>query len=60
MARRLSDQRIFQFTLMEIGNWVDAECDDIDFAYPTHRFYHNITEGKPGASAPAERDGSQS
>ncbi len=25
-----------------------AECDDIDFAYPTTRFYNNIPEGKPG------------
>ena len=23
-----------------------AECDDIDFAYPTQRFYNNSTEGK--------------
>jgi len=28
-----------------------AECDDIDFAYPTTRFYHNVDEGKPGARA---------
>lgn len=26
-----------------------AECDDIDFAYPTQRFYNNATEGKPKA-----------
>jgi len=25
-----------------------AECDDIDFAYPTQRFYNNATEGKKG------------
>jgi len=25
-----------------------AECDDIDFAYPTRRFYDNREEGKPG------------
>jgi len=24
-----------------------AECDDIDFAYPTQRFYDNAAEGKP-------------
>ncbi len=30
-----------------------ARCDDIDFAYPTQRFYHNATEGKPGARQPA-------
>lgn len=28
-----------------------AAHDDIDFAYPTQRFYHNVTEGKPGARA---------
>jgi len=28
-----------------------ARCEDIDFAYPTTRFYHNVDEGKPGARA---------
>ncbi|MCK5689739.1 mechanosensitive ion channel family protein [Myxococcota bacterium] len=28
-----------------------AECDDIDYAYPTLRYYDNRTEGKPGAGA---------
>ncbi|MFV2071852.1 MAG: mechanosensitive ion channel family protein [Thermoanaerobaculales bacterium] len=28
-----------------------AAHDDIDFAYPTQRFYDNVTEGKPGARA---------
>jgi len=28
-----------------------AANDDIDFAYPTHRFYDNTVEGKPGARA---------
>ena len=28
-----------------------AAVDDIDFAYPTQRFYDNVTEGKPGARA---------
>jgi small-conductance mechanosensitive channel len=28
-----------------------AENDDIDFAYPTQRFYDNLHEGKPGARA---------
>lgn len=28
-----------------------AACGDIDFAYPTTRFYHNRDEGKPGARA---------
>jgi small-conductance mechanosensitive channel len=27
------------------------ERDDIDFAYPTQRFYHNVIEGKPAARA---------
>ncbi len=36
---------------MEEKMWEDilnkfAECDDIDFAYPTQRFYNNATEGK--------------
>ncbi len=29
-----------------------AEKDDIDFAYPTTRFYDNLREGKSGARAP--------
>jgi small-conductance mechanosensitive channel len=29
-----------------------AECDDIDFAYPTQRLYYNVVEGKPSARAP--------
>lgn len=28
-----------------------ARCGDIDFAYPTTRFYRNVDEGKPGARA---------
>jgi len=28
-----------------------AKHDDIDFAYPTQRFYNNVAEGKPGARA---------
>ncbi len=28
-----------------------ATHDDIDFAYPTQRFYDNVAEGKPGARA---------
>ncbi len=27
------------------------EAEDIDFAYPTTRMYHNLVEGKPGARA---------
>lgn len=38
----------------EHGIWEDilarfAECDDIDFAYPTMRRFNNPLEGKPGA-----------
>jgi small-conductance mechanosensitive channel len=29
-----------------------AATDDIDFAYPTQRFYDNVTEGKPGTRPP--------
>ena len=28
-----------------------AGADDIDFAYPTMRYYNNVTEGKPEARA---------
>jgi small-conductance mechanosensitive channel len=40
----------------EQGIWEDildkfAQCDDIDFAYPTQRFYDNTFEGKSGARA---------
>ncbi|MEW6601041.1 MAG: mechanosensitive ion channel family protein [Nitrospirota bacterium] len=34
-----------------------AECDDIDFAYPTQRFYDNSTEGKPPLRPPGEGKG---
>ena len=41
----------------EQGIWEDiltsfADCNDIDFAYPTIRRYNNPLEGKPGARAP--------
>ncbi len=29
-----------------------AQCKDINFAYPTQRFYNNMTEGKPGTIPP--------
>ena len=43
----------------EHGIWEDillsfSRCDDIDFAYPTQRFYNNVTEGKPEARAPVK------
>jgi small-conductance mechanosensitive channel len=41
---------------IEAAIWEDildafAAADDIDFAYPTQRFYDNAAEGKPGARA---------
>ena len=40
----------------EEGIWEDildefAQCPDIDFAYPTYRYYDNVVEGKPQARA---------
>lgn len=34
-----------------------AQADDIDFAYPTVRYYSNPTEGKPGTAPAAGPDG---
>jgi small-conductance mechanosensitive channel len=34
-----------------------AKCDDIDFAYPTQRFYSNVVEGKEGARAEGPMSG---
>lgn len=42
--RRGTEQTIWEEILQEF-----AECDDIDFAYPTQRFYNNRLEGKSGA-----------
>jgi len=39
--RRGSEQAIWEDVLREF-----AECEDIDFAYPTQRFYNNLLEGK--------------
>lgn len=41
--RRGSEQDIWEAILRQF-----AARKDIDFAYPTHRFYNNSTEGKPG------------
>jgi len=41
--RRSYEQSIWEAILIEF-----AKCEDIDFAYPTQRFYNNIKEGKPG------------
>jgi small-conductance mechanosensitive channel len=53
--RRGVQQDIWEKILTEF-----ARHDDIDFAYPTQRFYDNALEGKPGARAgigPQSRDG---
>jgi len=39
--RRSIEEKIWEDILNKF-----AECDDIDFAYPTQRFYSNSTEGK--------------
>jgi len=44
--RRGSEEAIWEDILTEF-----AACDDIDFAYPTRRFYNNALEGKPEARA---------
>ncbi|MBU0482058.1 MAG: mechanosensitive ion channel family protein [Proteobacteria bacterium] len=49
--RRGSNQAIWEDILRAF-----AACDDIDFAYPTQRFYDNAGEGKDGArKGPASR-----
>lgn len=45
--RRGSEQAIWEEILTRFET-----CPDIDFAYPTQRFYNNISEGKPEARAP--------
>lgn len=47
--RRGSSEAIWEEILREF-----ARCDDIDFAYPTQRFYQNPIEGKPGKQVEAE------
>lgn len=42
-SRRSSEQSIWEDILTEF-----ATCSDIDFAYPTQRFYDNALEGKEG------------
>jgi len=41
--RRSTEQSIWEDILHAF-----ADNDDIDFAYPTQRFYDNLSEGKPG------------
>ncbi len=45
--RRVTEEQIAEDILERFG-----ECDDVDFAYPTTRFYDNPGEGKPAARAP--------
>ena len=47
--RRDSEQAIWEDILDEFG-----KCNDIDFAYPTQRFYNNLSEGKEGAKNSSE------
>ncbi|MFH1862434.1 MAG: mechanosensitive ion channel family protein, partial [bacterium] len=47
--RRDSEQAIWEDILDEF-----AKCDDIDFAYPTQRFYNNLHEGKQKGNPPSE------
>ncbi len=52
--RRSAEQSIWEDILDAF-----AVRDDIDFAYPTQRYYDNVVEGKPGARAPADSGGSK-
>jgi hypothetical protein len=47
--RRSSASAIWESVLDELG-----KMPDVDFAYPTTRFFDNRTEGKPGARMAAE------
>jgi small-conductance mechanosensitive channel len=49
--RRGSSEAIWEEILREF-----ARCDDIDFAYPTQRFYQNPIEGKPGRQPEVEME----
>ena len=44
--RRATTEEIWEDILLDFST-----ADDIDFAYPTQRFYDNTVEGKPGARA---------
>lgn len=48
--RRGSEQAIWEDVLTEF-----AKRDDIDFAYPTQRFYDNAAEGKPNVRANVDK-----
>jgi hypothetical protein len=46
--RRGTEQAVWEDILRAL-----AAADDIDFAYPTQRFYDNRGEGKPGTGGPS-------
>ena len=48
--RRSTAQAIWEDILTRF-----AQHDDIDFAYPTTRYYYNAVEGKPGTLPPEDR-----
>ena len=50
-GRRSSSEAIWKDILKEF-----ALCEDIDFAYPTQRFYNNILEGKEGTKSSSRDD----
>jgi small-conductance mechanosensitive channel len=50
--RRDSEQGIWEDILKEF-----AKSADIDFAYPTQRFYNNVQEGKEGTKPPHHQKG---
>ncbi len=50
--RRSTAERLWEDILREF-----AKCDDVDFAYPTQRFYNNVAEGKSGARAAGQASG---
>lgn len=47
--RRNSENELWEEILKEFG-----KHDDIDFAYPTYRYYNNLLEGKEGTKPKAE------
>jgi small-conductance mechanosensitive channel len=48
--RRGTEELILEDVLNEFN-----KCDDIDFAYPTTRFYNNVGEGKEGTKPKSEQ-----
>ncbi|NNG28003.1 MAG: mechanosensitive ion channel [Ignavibacteriaceae bacterium] len=48
--RRSTEEIILEEVLEEFG-----KCNDIDFAYPTTRYYSNLSEGKEGAKPKTDK-----